>query len=164
MKGTSIRDTDFFDFSQPVPCPDEDQGSGTAFIKMGINELCSPLPLTKDYHKECMHRAKGVKVPTRPTALKVQVGWNMIEMFDKSTDVDFEFQRTMVDKLLSSHAASFVDRVTKSFRMKLELHASEVTEVIVNLIMLLFSNALDNIMEYTNKTLNCHGLIPATHM
>jgi hypothetical protein len=50
-----------------------------------------------------------VKVPVWLTALKVQVNWNMIEMFDESTDVDFKFQRTMVDKLLSTHAANFVD-------------------------------------------------------
>jgi hypothetical protein len=95
-----------------------------------------------------MHRAKGVKAPTRPAALKVQVGWNMIEMFDKSTDVDFESQRAMVDKLLSSCAANFVDQVAKSLHMKLELHLLEVTQV--NLFMLLLSNALDNIMQYTN--------------
>jgi hypothetical protein len=46
--------------------------------------------------------------------------------------------------------------------MKLELHSLEVTEV--NLFMLLLSNALDNIMEYTNESLNCHGLVPVSHV
>jgi hypothetical protein len=87
-----------------------------------------------------------VKVPTRPAALKVQVGWKMIE----------------VDKLLSSHAGNFLDHVTKSLRMKLELHSLEVTEV--NVFMLLLSNALDIIMEYTNELLNCNGLIPVSHV
>jgi len=73
-----------------------------------------------------------VKVPTRPAALKVKAGWKMIEMFDDSTDVDFEFQKAMVDKLLSSHAGDFVDFMTKTLRMKLELHSLEVTEVMVS--------------------------------
>jgi hypothetical protein len=64
-----------------------------------------------------------VKVPTRPAALKVQVGWKMIEVFDKSTDVYFEFQKAMVDKLLSSRAGNFVDHMMKSLQMKLELHS-----------------------------------------
>jgi hypothetical protein len=41
-----------------------------------------------------------VKVPVHPAALKVQVSWTMIKMFNESTDVDFEFQRTKVNKLL----------------------------------------------------------------
>jgi len=90
-----------------------------------------------------------VKVPTRPAALKVQVGWKMIEVFE-------------VDKLLSSHAGNFLDHVTKSLRMKLELHSLEVTEV--NVFMLLLSNALDIIMEYTNEFLNFNGLIPVSHV
>jgi hypothetical protein len=44
--------------------------------------------------------------------------------------------------------------------MKLELHSLEVTEV--NMFMLLLSNAMENIMEYTNETLSCNGLIPMT--
>ena len=68
----------------------------------------------------------------------------------------------MVDKLLSSHAGNFVDQVTKSLQMKLELHSLDVTEV--NVFMLLLSNALDNIMEYTNESLNCNGLIPMSHV
>jgi hypothetical protein len=86
----------------------------------------------------------------------------MIEVFNKSTDVDFQFQRTTVDKLLSSHAGNFVDQVTKSLQMKLELHSLDVTEV--NVFMLLLSNALDNIMEYTNESLSRHCLIPITHV
>ena len=64
-----------------------------------------------------------MKVPTRPAALKVQVGWKMIEMFNKSTDVDFEFQKTMVDKLLSSHAGNFVNRTLekKMFERSVEI-------------------------------------------
>jgi hypothetical protein len=46
--------------------------------------------------------------------------------------------------------------------MKLKLHSLEVTEV--NVFMLLLSNAMDNIMEYTNESLNCNGLIPMTHV
>jgi hypothetical protein len=46
--------------------------------------------------------------------------------------------------------------------MKLELHSLEVTEVYV--FMLLLSNAMDNIMEYTNESLNCYGLILMTHV
>jgi hypothetical protein len=129
---------------------------------MGITELSSPLPPTKDYRKQRTQRAKGVNVPTRPAALKVQIGWKMIEVFDKSTDVDFEFQKAMVDKLLSSCAGNFVDCVTKSLRMKLELNSLEITEV--NTFILLLSNALDNIMEYTNESLNCNGLIPVSHV
>jgi hypothetical protein len=109
-----------------------------------------------------MHRAKGVKVPAQPAARKVQIGWTMIKMFDESTDVDFEFQRTMVYKLLSTCAENFVDQVTKSLHMKLELHSLEVIEV--NMFMLLLSNAMDNIMEYTNESLNCNGLIHMTHV
>jgi hypothetical protein len=33
----------------------------------------------------------------------------MIKMSDEPTDADFEFQRTMVNKLLATCAASFVD-------------------------------------------------------
>jgi len=108
------------------------------------------------------HDAKGVKVPTRPAALKVQVGWKMIEVFDKSTDVDFKFQKAMVNKLLSSHAGNFVDCVMKSLQMKLELLSLEVTEA--NVFLLLLPNALDNIMEYTNESLHCNGLIPMSHV
>jgi hypothetical protein len=53
--------------------------------------------------------AKGVKVPLQPVALKLQVGWTMIKMFDESTDVNLEFQRTMMDKLLSTRAANVMD-------------------------------------------------------
>jgi hypothetical protein len=56
----------------------------------------------------------------------------------------------MVDKLLSTHAANFVNQVTKSLNIKLELHFLVVTEV--NMFMLLLSNAMDNIMEYTNES------------
>jgi hypothetical protein len=38
--------------------PDKDQASGTASLKMGITELSSPLPPTKDYRKQRMQRAK----------------------------------------------------------------------------------------------------------
>ncbi len=55
-----------------------------------------------------------MKIPTRPAALTLKVGWKMIEMFNQSTDVDFKFQSTMLDKLLSSHAGNFVDHVMKS--------------------------------------------------
>jgi hypothetical protein len=81
-------------------------------------------------------------------------------MCNESTDVDFEFQRTMVDKLLSARAANFVDRETESLHVKLEMHSLEVTEV--NVLMLLLSNAMDNSMEYINESLNCNGLIPIT--
>jgi len=161
-KGTSIIDADFFNFPPPSVDPGEDPASGTASLKMGITELSSPLPSTKDYHKQRMQRAKGVKVPTRPAALKVQVGWKMIEVFDKSTDVDFKFQKAMVNKLLSSHAGNFVDCVMKSLQMKLELLSLEVTEA--NVFLLLLPNALDNIMEYTNESLHCNGLIPMSHV
>jgi hypothetical protein len=86
----------------------------------------------------------------------------MIELFDKSPGIDFEFQRTMVDKLLLSCAANFMDRVTKSLHMKPELHSLEVTEV--NMFMLLLSNAMDNIMECTIESLSCYGLIPMSHV
>ena len=122
-KGTSIIDADFFNFPPPSVDPGEDPASGTASLKMGITKLSSPLPPTKDYRKHRMQRAKGVKVPTRPAALKVQVGWKMIEMFTKSTVVDFEFQKTMVDKLLSSHAGNFVNRTleNKMFERSVEI-------------------------------------------
>jgi hypothetical protein len=99
---------------------------------------------------------------SQPAALKIQVGWTMIELFDKSPGIDFEFQRTMVDKLLLSCAANFMDRVTKSLHMKPELHSLEVTEV--NMFMLLLSNAMDNIMECTIESLSCYGLIPMSHV
>jgi hypothetical protein len=80
VKGNSVRDADFFNFTQPGPYPEEDQGSIKVFIKMGITKLSSPYPPAKDYYKERMQMAKSVKVPTRPAALKVQVGWKMIEI------------------------------------------------------------------------------------
>jgi hypothetical protein len=39
-----------------------------------------------------------VKVPVWPEVLEVMVGWTMIKMLDESTNVDFKFQRKMVDK------------------------------------------------------------------
>jgi hypothetical protein len=80
VKGTSVIDADFFNFPPPSIDPGKYPASGTASLKMGIAELSSPLPPTKDYHKQRMQRAKNVKVTTRPAALKVQVGWKMIEV------------------------------------------------------------------------------------
>jgi hypothetical protein len=75
VKGTFIRDADFFNFPQPDPYPDEDHGSSTAFVKMGIKELCSPFPPTKDYCKERTQRAKGViRYQQDPLLLKYRLG------------------------------------------------------------------------------------------
>jgi len=42
VKGVSIRETDFFNFSQPGVYPGEDQGSGTVSVNMGITKLSPP--------------------------------------------------------------------------------------------------------------------------
>jgi hypothetical protein len=99
-KGSSLNNLDFIDFPETAPITAAVDDGATGFVKVVSNELCSPLPPTKDHCKQWKHRAKGVKVPVHPAALKVQVSWTMIKMFNESTDVDFEFQRTKVDKLL----------------------------------------------------------------
>jgi hypothetical protein len=67
-----------------------------------------------------------------------------------------------MDKLLSHRAAQFAIHLSNTVRQKLQLHLLESTEV--NVFMLLLSNALDFIMEYTNEALNSKGLFPLSHV
>jgi len=98
----------------------------------------------------------GIKLPERPVALKQQQGWRVIDLDQYEDAVDFEFQPVIVDKLLSHRAAKYASHLMKTVRQKLQLHSLELTEV--NVFMLLLSNALDSIMEYTNEALNSSGL------
>ena len=107
-------------------------------------------------------RKSGVKMPQPPVALKQQQGWRVLDLDQFEDAVDFEFQHVIVDKLLSHRAAKYASRLTKTVRRKLQLHSLELTEV--NVFMLLLSNALDSIMEYTNEALNSCGLFPLSHV
>jgi hypothetical protein len=104
----------------------------------------------------------GTKLPDRPVALKQQQGWQVVDIDQFEDAVDFEFQHVIVDKLLSHRAAKYASHLMKTVRQKLQLHSLELTEV--NVFMLLLSNALDSIMEYTNEGLNSSGLFPLIHV
>ncbi len=80
-------------------------------------------------------------------ALKQQQGWRVSDEDQFKDLVDFEFQHVIVDSLLSHCAAQYAIHLSNTVRQKLLLHSLELTEV--NVFMLLLSNVLDFIMEYT---------------
>ncbi len=110
-------------------------------------------------------RKKGrssIKLPQLPVALKQQQGWRVIDEDQFEDSADFEFQHVIVDKLLSHRAAQYAIHLSNTVRHKFQLHSLELTEV--NVFMLLLSNALDFIMEYTTEGLNTKGLFPLSHV
>ncbi len=76
--------------------------------------------------------------------------------------MDFEFQHVIVDKLLSHHTAQNAIHLTKTVRLKLQLHLLELTTL--SLFLLLLSHALDSILEYPIEALNSKGLFPLSHV
>jgi hypothetical protein len=93
------------------------------------------------------------RVPALPAALRHQQNWRLLRIDDQP---NFSFQQTATQYMLKDRFKSFVDGFRRKFSHKLRLHSLETSEV--NIFSLLFGQAIDSILEFTNESLSTRNL------
>lgn len=97
----------------------------------------------------------------KPAALQVQADWEIKPLDDFGITSHFSNQTNVIDFLLGDWCQNFIDNIQRNLSLKLSLHSMECNEI--NIFHLLFSNAFDSLLEYTNESLNEKKLLPLSN-
>jgi hypothetical protein len=99
------------------------------------------------------------KTPQTPAALNAHQGWTLLEPSDFDP-IDFDMQNLFLDDLLTARVNNYVQYIRRRFSDKLRVNLLEPTEL--NVFSLLISPALEDILEYTNESINVTSCTPVS--